>query len=159
MKKLIMKNLKKYSYHAGLSFNPDSSTTYTVYHSSVRWKDGVLKATFAFGLALIFIVCMGASVFAQAQTTKVTQADAIVAMLKRCEAAMLFGTCSVFQDERFIPADTPPILIPLKGSFPVIDYVRLQNQGGYMCPYAEMQCAKDPKGGVCRIAQALWSAQ
>ena len=153
-----MKNLKEYFYHASLSFNQDGSTTYKTHHSSVKWKDGVLKAALAFGLALIFIVCVGASTLTQAQTTKVTQADEIVAMLKRCEAAMLFGTCSVFQDERFIPADTPPVLIAGRGKFPVIDYVRLQNQGGFMCPYAEMQCAKDPKGGVCKIAQALWSA-
>lgn len=101
-------------------------------------------------ILIVILLCFTASAKAQ-------PAD-IATMLKRCEAAMLLGTCSVFQDERFIPADTPPVLIAGKGKFPVIDYVRLQNQGGYMCPYAEMQCAKDPKGGVCRIAQALWPA-
>ena len=104
-------------------------------------------------LLIAFLLCFTAAAHSQPKPAE------IVEMLKRCEEAMLFGVCSVQRDERFIPADTPPILIPGKGSFPVIDYVRLQNQAGFMCPYAEMQCARDPKGGVCKIAQALWSAQ
>ena len=104
-------------------------------------------------LLIAILLCFTASAHSQPKP------DEIAAMLKRCEAAMALGACSVARDETFYPPGTPGPLIAGYGRVPLIAYIRLQNQQGFMCPYAEMHCTKDPKGDVCKVAQALWGAR
>jgi hypothetical protein len=109
---------------------------------------------------LITALLLALTCSTQAQTTpKFTPPTKpqIEAMLKECEKQMERGVCTVQVDEKSYPPNTPDPLISGYGRVPLIAYVRLQNQQGFMCPYAEMWCTKDPKSDVCKVAMALWN--
>ena len=109
---------------------------------------------------LLLIVALWFSTSAIAQTKEFTALKVtpvrIKQMLATCEKEMEAGFCSVIRDEKNYPPNTPGPVIAGFGRVPLIPYIRLQNQQGAMCPYADYKCSTEPNGDVCKTALALW---
>lgn len=103
---------------------------------------------------LVLLLCLCLSFMGA--TPELTRTQRIEQTLRICAEQMKKNVCTVIRDEKQYPPDTPGPFILGVGRVPLVPYIRLQNQQGFMCQYAEMECAKNPTGDVCTVAVAIW---
>lgn len=102
--------------------------------------------------ALSFIICATFNTsLVQAQPVTFS-VDSLVA---ECERQMVMGVCTAQIDRTEYPPNAT-ILIAGVGRIPLDSYLKIRNADTQMCTLARAYCTKDPEGGECKTAKALW---